>query len=241
MSVITAYKSDTDGKLFTNKKKYIAHLRKIGATRAYERKIAAAHKTDQQWWYDNFWNKVRSIPQLQQAILIHAEVFGANGLKNYGKRSGRERPTTPIITQFIEFRFKFSYLASNSHSAPIGGVTNWGRDADRPQGYPGFVGRVSYLVNCGKFTNIYPGGDAFTGTRIHTGSGGGRFHGDWQAFEYDATLFLQDWPGLAASYAEAKEEMEKARTMFILTRGNDTGFTFDLDAAVNSKYPAELY
>ena len=72
MSVITAYKCDSTGKLFEDKAKYQKHIRKIAYERRVQRKIDAAHKADIQWWHDNFYNRVKSMAQLQAAILHHS-------------------------------------------------------------------------------------------------------------------------------------------------------------------------
>jgi len=240
MSVITAYKCDTTGKLFEDKAKYQKHIRKVAADRRVQRKIEAAHKADIQWWHDNFWNKVKSLHQLQAAILYHSDVFAARGVKNY--HSGNKLKPTPII-KFEAFQISYRDSVSNSHNCPHDGVTNFNQSYNRqqgknlPEGYPGWRGRFDYTVQShAKQLHSYPGSsDMWGGTRIHTGTGGGgggtpeqekMFQ---QNFGYDVNLFASDWPVMALEY-------EKAKTFKILTNDGRS-----LDQIVNEWHPAESY
>jgi hypothetical protein len=237
MSVITAYKCDSTGKLFEDKAKYQKHIRKIAYERRVQRKIDAAHKADIQWWHDNFYNRVKSMAQLQAAILHHSDVFAARGVKNYYSGIRDKLKPTPII-MFRKFDIRYSELVSNTHRCPIGGVTNWGgREKGAPRGYPGWLGDFAYTVQSYKGqTRSYPGGDhMWEGTRIHTGSGGGgggTFAEEklfQQGFGYDLQLFASDWPLMAAEY-------EKAKMMKILVNDRRS-----LDQIVNEWHPAESF
>lgn len=254
MSVITAYKCDATGKLFEDKKKYQTHIRKIAAERRRQRKIDEAAKSDQMWWADNFWNKVQSIAQLRRAIIVHADVFAARGVKNswYGPKFKLQ--PTPVVDITV-LKLPHSDLVSNSHAAPHNGVTNWGgkkllnNGEPAPTGYPGWRGRIDYIVQTYKGqTGCYPGsGDMWKGTRIHTGTGGGghtRVDNNriLQSFGFDICLYEADWPALAAAYAEANLERDKALQWYLLkNNGSSWGFDFDCDAWVNQKYPADGY
>jgi hypothetical protein len=237
MSVITAYKCDSTGKLFEDKAKYQKHIRKIAYERRVQRKIDAAHKADIQWWHDNFYNRVKSMAQLQAAILHHKDVFAARGVKNYFSGIRDKLKPTPII-KFKEFNIRYSEHVSNTHRCPIGGVTNWGgREKDAPRGYPGWHGHFEYTVQSYKGqTHSYPGGsDMWEGTRIHTGTGGGGGGTPAQEklfqqnFGYGVQLFASDWPAMAAEY-------EKAKMMKILVNDQRS-----LDQIVNDWHPAESF
>jgi len=111
---------------------------------------------------------------------------------------------------------------SNSHSCPVGGVTCWSSHEakdGRPRGYPGWQGRVEWIVAWPKeWDGHYLGGDLFSkGTfrtgrqRAHTGTGGGggmRFsekHGCYvMSHGYDFRIFAADWPGMARYYEKKK-------------------------------------
>ncbi len=240
MSVITAYKCDATGKLFEDKAKYQKHIRKIAYERRVQRKIDAAHKADLQWWHDNFWDRVKSLAQLQAAILYHKDVFAARGVKNY--HSGSKLKPTPII-KFKTFQFHYRDSVSNSHSRPHDGVINFSQSYNRqqgknlPEGYPGWQGSIGYTVQShDKQLHSYPGSsEMWQGTRIHTGTGGGgggtpeQVKMFQQNFGYDVKLFASDWPAMA-------EEYEKAKTFKILS--NDSR---GLEQLVNEWHPAESY
>lgn len=253
MSIITAYKSDADGRIFEDKAKYQKHLRNLAVVRRKQRKVEEAYKAEQQWWYDNFWNKVKSLTQLQAAIVQHALVFGANGLKNdwcYDKKKSRP---IPKLVEWKEFNCHYSDSVSNSHRCPVDGETNCGGSKEAvPRGYPGCSGRFEYFVEWPKkYNGEYPGGSAmWQGTRIHsgTGCGGGfRLYPDskdlgTQNFGYDFQLFMADWPGIAAAYDEAIEARDKEIVWLKLKHGTEPwNVKFDLDDWVNKKYPAEDY
>lgn len=239
MSVITAYKCDTTGKLFEDKTKYQKHIRKIAADRRLQCKIDAAHRAEEQWWHDNFWNRVKSLEQLKFAILHHRDVFAQRGVKNYwgGSTKSKLKPT-PLV-EFKTFRLNWNEHVSNSHDAPVGGVTCWSsHDAKdgRPTGYPGWTGYIDYVVQSHKNQlHSYPGSsDMWSGTRIHTGTGGGGGYKNQetnhlQSFAYDFRLFASDWPAMALEY-------EKARAWMILTEDHS-----NINDVVNRWNPAEKY
>jgi hypothetical protein len=236
MSVITAYKCDSSGKLFDDKKKYICHLKKLAKNRLAERKINRFHIEDTQWWHDNFWNHVKSINQLKAAILHHRDVFAARGVKKYF--SNKKLKATPI-TKINNLYLKWSDTIPNTHRCPHNGVANWNRRFDLPSHYSGWIGRIDYEVQSFKDqVGTYPGSsDMWTGTRIHTGSGGGGHHNNknyTQKFSYDITLFADDWP--AMTY-----EREKVKTLFLLKHSNDKSLIFDIniEEEINRLNPPE--
>jgi hypothetical protein len=129
----------------------------------------------------------------------------------------------------VSFDLWFSNV-SNSHSCPIGGVTNWGqRGANSPTSYPGWSGQIRGTLK-GKVPKT-----TFMGTIadlikekfrvIHTGTGGpGRPN------EYDmrigCQLFLDDFPKLKEKYEFYIVERQKERT-------NDVEFNNLYHAASN--------
>lgn len=210
MSVITAFKCDTTGKLFEDKAKYTKHIRKVAAERRRVRKIEQAHRAEEQWWHDNFWNRVRSLDQLHAAIMHHKDVFAARGVKEYWGGSGKLLPT-PLV-EFQRFDLEWSDSVSNSHHCPHNGVTNWGnRKEGAPRSYPGWHGRFDYVVQShAKQLHSYPGSsEMWKGTRIHTGTGGGGGHREQdktflQSFGFQVELFAADWPAMAEAYEQAR-------------------------------------
>ena len=236
MSIITAYKCDETGKLFEDRTKYVRHLKKIAKKRLIVKKTERNHRSDQQWWHDNFWNRVRSLAQLQAAILHHREVFASNGVKN-SWNSKTLRPTP--ITNFRIFSLKWASQISNSHHCPHDGVENFSRDKSSPLIYSGWQGHIDYTVQSySDQLYCYPGSsNMWENTRIHTGTGGGGGHKDQktnncQSFGYHVRLFASDWPKMAEAY-------DKVRIILALQSVNQNHS--DIDSLVNEFYPAEDY
>lgn len=90
----------------------------------------------------------------------------------------------------VEFTLmRFSDSCSNSHSAPRGGETNWYRLKHKPQGYPGWQGRIRYTTS---YEHMHLTSSIFRVISVNTGTGGA-----WDSYsEYDVKLFQSDWPML---------------------------------------------
>ena len=112
-----------------------------------------------------------------------------------------------------------SHRVSNSHCAPLNGISNWAKNADKPTGYPGWNGRIWIrYAKIDSFSN-----DPLQETLTHTGTGGsGGYDGPWQKlataryehfgkpfydkagkyvfpiepriYSYDYKFFDHDWP-----------------------------------------------
>jgi hypothetical protein len=116
--------------------------------------------------------------------------------------------------------------ASNSHSAPLNGKTNWsGRDKTAPRYYPGWNGRV-WIRYDGYSSNA--GSEPFERTLTHVGTGGGGgYNGPWEAlavarwkryghtdpkdsfpapqiYSWDYRFYLSDWPMLEDSIRQQR-------------------------------------
>jgi len=231
MSIITAYKCDEDGKIFEDKSKYQAHLRKLARHRNAQRrlKIAAAEK-DAAW--AKLYEREQSIDQWMQMVIDNQHLFWAEAAEGnrydwdrVGKKSGRGKnavvvPVPKVLK--ITHSLRWNDSVSNSHSCPHDGVTCWSSNEakdGRPQGYPGWQGRVDWIVEWPKeLDGMYLGSDLFSkGTfrsgrqRAHTGTGGGgggyfdkEFDTWCQRPGYDFKIFASDWPGLTRYYEKRK-------------------------------------
>ena len=248
MSIITAYKCDSDGKIFEDKTTYQKHLRKLAQERLNERKVQAHNNQKIQFLQDEFWNKVKSLAQLKVALLKHAEFFGMNGSSNYHWYKSKPKDV-PLLKKIEAFDLRFSDSVSNSHCCPHNGVENWGgkvtlKDGTpAPRGYPGFSGRIDYLVEwLNQRSHEYPGGsEMWKGTRIHSGTGGGGGFVPYdkkdkkgkglQHFGYSISIFLDDWPAM-------KETYETVMTLNILKYGHTK---FDVIKHMDEMHPAEEY
>lgn len=190
MSQVLVWKSDTDGKLFEDKKKYSNHLRKLAAKRNAERKIAQ-YETDLELFFDTM-GQVASFDELQQFIQDNWARFRTNCHKNgsWRKRSFAQKDDQLLDIKLSGFIFKQDM--SNSHNSPRAGVENFDTRCEsnkgKPNGYPGWQGRITYSVT----NSTGFGSDYFERTPICTGSGGG---GDG-SLSYELKLWASDFPVL---------------------------------------------
>ncbi len=222
--IITAYKSVTDGKIFEDKSKYQAHLRKLARHRLAQKKLMIAKAEKDAAWAE-LYEREQSIDDWCQMVIDNQHLFWAEAAQgdpydwqNVGKKIGRGKnamvlPVPRVLK--ITHTLRWDDSVSNSHSCPHNGVTCWSSNEakdGRPRGYPGWQGHIEWLVEWPpEFNSIYLGSDLFSrGTfrtgrqRAHTGTGGGggghfnkEFNTHCQRPSYDFKLFAADWPGLA--------------------------------------------
>lgn len=229
MSIITAYKCDEDGKIFEDKSKYTAHLRKLARHRNAQRRLKIAEAEKDAVWAE-LYEREQSIDDWFQMVIDNQHLFWAEAAegnrynwdrvgKKYGR--GKNAPVMPMPKVLkIVHSLRWSDSVSNSHSCPHDGVTNWGgRVEGAPRGYPGWTGRVDWVVEWPKeLEGMYLGSDLFSkGTfrtgrqRAHTGTGGGgggrmskEFNTWVQCPGYQLDIFASDWPGLARYHEKRK-------------------------------------
>lgn len=223
MMKITVWKCAETGKLFEDEKKYKAHLRKIATQRRAQSKIQRAESEADLWWNDAY-NREMTIEEWPQFVIDNQKYFWQDAAVDRGwdfsvigkTRRGVVCPV-PEILEFTVFDVKWNPSVSNSHSAPHNGVTCWSFHEEkdgRPRGYPGWRGRVEWLVRWPKeWDGHYPGGSLFSGDktrrRAYSGTGGGggwqhsKKHGcEAQLYGYDFRMFAADWPGMARVIAK---------------------------------------
>lgn len=221
--IITAYKSIADGKIFEDKSKYQAHLRKLARHRLAQKKLTIAEAEKDAAWAE-LYEREQSIDDWMQMVIDNQHLFWAEAAlgdpfdwERVGKKIGRGKnamvmPIPRVLK--IEHSLRWSDMVSNSHSCPHNGVTCWSSHEakdGRPRGYPGWTGHIEWLVEWPQeFNSVYLGSDLFArGTfrtgrqRAHTGTGGGgggcfdkEFNTWVQRPSYDFKLFAADWPGL---------------------------------------------
>jgi hypothetical protein len=229
MSQILVWKSDADGKLFEDKTKYTAHLRKLARHRNAQRKLTIAEEAKDAVWAE-LYEREQSIDDWMQMVIDNQHLFWSEAAlgdpydwQNVGKKLSRAKDAGAMPSPRdlkITHRLRRSDSVSNSHSCPKDGVTNWGdRTPGAPRGYPGWCGQIEWLVEWPKeFDSVYLGSDLFsrgsfsTGRqRAHTGTGGGagghfnkEFNTWCQRPQYSFSIFASDWPGMARYYERKK-------------------------------------
>lgn len=240
MSIIQAYKSDADGKIFEDKKKYQAHLRKLASARRAEKKVAQMEAEREQFHIKM--GQVKSIDELNQFIKDNWNWFWANGAKDdfyfWGRNKGATAPFHEYVDVSIVEVFWKENL-SNSHSGPRKGVQNFDTRADynkgKPTGYPGWQARINIKVkppmsNHKKDPYMHDGfgSSYFNDTIICTGSGGGggNHKNQYVSYSYDVKLFAADFP---AMYEAVRKDQwiraENQKRMFVWIQLGGKGLT----------------
>lgn len=231
MSQILVWKSDEDGKIFEDKKKYQLHLRKLARVRRERRRIEINESLKDQVWAE-LYEREQTIEDWACMVINHQDLFWAEAAAGdkhdwsiVGKTYKKVVCPIPRLLEFTRFDMRWSDSVSNSHSCPHNGVTNFSQSYNRqqgknlPEGYPGWTGRADWIVAWPKeWDGYYLGSDLFsystfrTGRqRAHTGTGGGgglsysQKHGCYiQSCGYDLKIFAADWPGLARYYEKQR-------------------------------------
>ncbi|MCX7595653.1 MAG: hypothetical protein N2235_18225 [Fischerella sp.] len=198
MPQILVWKCPYTGTIFENRDKYAKHLRALRNQRAFERKISQANR-DRNKFFEGMRATVQTFKQLEQFIINNWEQFLTNGLnKNSARISSAAKIEALSTIKLKSIRFcnmHWNPCASNTHSCPIDGVINWSRTSKMsdgtpaPVGYPGWQGRLKFELT---ENNIVSGSDFFDKTGINTGTGSGASN----KYEYDVTLFDDDWPAM---------------------------------------------
>ena len=224
MTQILVWKCDQTGKLFEDKNKYKGHLSKLARERNTRRKLTVAEAVADQKW-NELYECEQTIEQWKLMVLGNQDMFWAEAArsdpvdwKQVGKTHKKVVCPVPRLLEFERFDVRWNTEVSNSHSCPHNGVQNWGGREQidgqpAPTGYPGWSGRVDWIVAWPReWDGVYLGGDLFRGLhgfrsgrqRAHTGTGGGggmRYsekHGcHVQSFGYDFRMYAADWPGMA--------------------------------------------
>lgn len=181
-------------KLFLTKASYLKHLRILRETRMHRRaKQNRLNRKLQQMW------NLTSFEEIIEWVELNPEVIYdccADSPWTYVRdRSHREK----FSVQIVHLDLYYTERLSNTHSAPVGRPTNWGREPGKPTGYPGWGGRICFRVlpeNCG-----ISGSDVGRVLRMNTGTGGGGSKG---IYGYDVNIFEEDFPGLGQQCLMAK-------------------------------------
>lgn len=184
----TAYRCPFTNEIFGTKKQYVSHLKELRETRMHDAARRARHRRLR----DDL-NNQPSFEKVIEWVANHPEFFFDNAyitdpFARDTKRVAEKRMTFEI--KILNLDLYWDPCVSNTHDAPYDGVTNWGgHHEDRPRGYPGWHGRITY-----KMTDINTfASRALEKTGINTGTGGGGGDG---IYSYGVTFFDADWPAI---------------------------------------------
>ena len=142
---IIAWKSEADGKIFEDKKKYQNHLRTLARHRLAQKKLLIAQEAKDALWAE-LYEREQSIDDWMQMVIDYQHLFWAEAAEGnrydwerVGKKLGRGKnagnlPMPKVLK--ITHDLRWSDSVSNSHSRPVGGVSNWGGREKMPDGSP---------------------------------------------------------------------------------------------------------
>lgn len=219
MAIIQAWKCLKTGKLFESERAYKKHRRQLAVL---ARNLLMNKRSLRNYEHDlqELVEVERSLSMLMDAFIAKQGKFWARAkqLNNwiYGRKDFEEWP------ELVEVNFRnitYRDRVSNSHSRPVGGVTNWSGDPNKPRGYPGWTGNIDFKYRyLKKASGYYPGGALFAAINVHTGTGGGGGHIDdptskdhiIQSYSYGVEIFAHDHPGLWKHHARQVEQKRRA-------------------------------
>lgn len=162
--------------------------------------------------------------QVEQSFADNLKSADSEFLKKYIEEWNQRNNNVNLEITMINLRYEKQ--ASNSHSAPQNGETNWGgKKKDVPRGYPGLVGRIeghfveplrrfkrwnnkseflhSFSELCDSTHGFSGSDDIFQMKGVHSGTGGG----GPVRFGYSVTLFIDDFPLLKRHFL--KQELKR--------------------------------
>ena len=225
MSQILVWKCDDDGKIFEDKAKYQKHLRKLARVRREKRRIQFEETLKDQIW-NSLYECEQSLEQWRDMVITNQDLFWAEAAKNnrydwerVGRTHKKVAMPVPRLLEFTTFDLRWNDRVSNTHSAPHNGEQNFMWNDDKDKGYPGWQGRVDWIVAWPKeWDGWYLGSDLFSGgsfttgrQRAWTGTGGGggmkfseKHQCYVQSFGYDFRIYAADWPGMARYYEKRR-------------------------------------
>lgn len=186
--VASAFRCPWTKKIYGTKRDYVKHLKHLRENYMHSRIRAKSVEMKKQ----NLWNQP-SFEDIVAWVEMNPEFMFDNGFRVGWVNEKDKKYRDKFWIKITYLNLNWTNSASNTHSCPRGGVTNWGRrEPGKPTGYPGFEGRIEYQMS----HDIGFGSDLMRGLGIHTGTGGGA--GD-NRFGYGVTFFDTDWSGLVAN------------------------------------------
>lgn len=193
------WKCPKTNKLFTTKKRYITHLKRFAKERLAQRKLDLIEQARKKFWQDAE-KSILSVTDLENFLRdnwekVCYEMWRKNKWRYPANKEFKMLPEMQLKYLRIT-NLRFRPHISNSHCCPRNGVTNWIRDVNKPSGYPGWTGDISYQMVGGYGRFFENESDAFQELNVHTGSGG--YAGNYY---YNITLFADDFPTWATMMA----------------------------------------
>jgi uncharacterized C2H2 Zn-finger protein len=192
MPLVQAWQCPKTGRLFADRERYVAHLRKT-ARRRFLARTKDKRKAALLAQFEVL-RRCSSLRDIETTLVDLSPAIEAY-LQEFDRYLVRDKRTITFRLTSVSFSGGlWKECLSNIHSAPRGKSRNWRGDKNLPVGYPGMSGRIriAFIGNTGMPTDFFS--DVLA---INLGSGGGIGPDDSeQRHSYDYTLWDEDWPSL---------------------------------------------
>ena len=184
---IEAYQCQHCKKVFTDESKYNKCV--VACTKKAEQVVAKQEVDSKRQDLVNYPRlNATSIEHLKQLVLECSEQLSKAG---------------EAKTIEIDFDVSYSGHASNTHSAPIGGKSNFEKKPHLPTGYPALTGKCWYRYDSYKNHGFSVGG--IRGINCGCGNGTGN-----NGYEIYTTLFLDDFPLIRQAIMDEQAKIQQA-------------------------------
>ena len=195
MPLVSAYQCPRTKTLFPDLRSYRAYLR-VRARDSLDARRAKRIRDDLEAKVRPLWMS-SSLEEIEQWCIENSEtifwyIYGEHQPYQIRNHEAAVRASRKFQITSLTFTLRYQDRCSNTHNAPVGGVTNWGGKDDLPKGYPGFYGKFRM-----KATNDPFGFNLLNYLRLRTGCASGDLRGNCNG---DVTLFADDWPMLAIAH-----------------------------------------
>lgn len=204
---VTVDKCPHTGQLFEDNAEYLKHLARLSSQRRRDRKHKEKMDAIDTWLAEEK-AKITRIEDIPAWVLDNQpKLMEACNFKGFNWYEGHFYPDDSLVKFFFE-NIRFQDPLSNTHDAPVGGVTNFNRVAGKPVGYPGYQVRLNgSLKRRDRRPHGFPIKNLCRLLNLNTGTGGGS-NENWG---YETRIFISDWPGLWNQWASTSFDNEVAR------------------------------
>jgi len=144
---IVAYKCEDTDAIFEHEKDYRAQRAKyLREKRAKEKHIAAGNKFKD--WLAEEKLKITNVSMIGPWVLENQrKLMEAGNFFKLSSFGAKFKLDSDVLAKYEITNIFYNDKISNTHSCPYNGVTNWGSKNDKPNGYPGWRGRISGSLN----------------------------------------------------------------------------------------------
>ena len=151
---VIAYKSRWSPTVFTDRAKYIKHLKTVREENRVKHRVRKSVNNFMEWFSVEK-EKLNSPEEIFQWVIENQTrlMHAYNSTLDNSNIIDKFHPTDRILYLHPRMKFAHSPNTSNTHCAPRGYKTNWSRNKEIPTGYPGCSGYLDISLDRDKKTN----------------------------------------------------------------------------------------